>query len=101
MIAGHAEFFWGWLEKSGYLVVVRMAADPVPNKNAVMKPADGPVAYAEADAPLPTADLLKMQRRMKRKLTPNLVVLSSKSAGFGRQAAIEIPEFRCSQAWEV
>ena len=38
-------------------VVICVAADPVPNENAVLKPSYGPVADTDADTPLPAAAL--------------------------------------------
>ncbi len=80
-------------------VVFRMGADPVPHKDAIVKHPDSPIVEAQANTPLPAANLLEVQQRMERKLAPNLIVLPREDTGLDRQTAIELTKFRSAPAW--
>ena len=81
-------------------VVFRMGADPVPHKDVIVKHPDSPIVEAQANTPLPAANLFEVQRGMERKLAPNLIVLSGEDAGIQRQTSIEDPKLRSAPAWK-
>jgi hypothetical protein len=53
-------------------VVLAMGSDPVPYKDVAFEFANSTIMDAYADAPFLTADLFKLQRRMKWLLAPKL-----------------------------
>ncbi len=57
-------------------IVIRVSADPIPDKSVRFEPSKRPVMNADADGPFAATDLLEMKRRMQGVSQPKAICLS-------------------------
>src|SRR5450631_2231035 len=80
------------------LVVFLVRANPFPKKSLAGIFSNRAIVAAHAHRPIRLADGFEMERWMKSICRPEAIILLRQHPDFGRQSAIQPPEFRRSSA---